>query len=57
MVDKAALGQISEYFGSPANHSTDFSTLIIIHDAMRPVMASLMVDSVPFHPLLCIFFS
>jgi hypothetical protein len=34
VVDKAALGQVfSEYFGSvsPAIHSTDCSTLIIIH--------------------------
>jgi hypothetical protein len=29
-VDKAALGQFfSEYFGSPANHSTNFSIIII----------------------------
>jgi hypothetical protein len=30
VVDKAALGQVfSEYFGSPAKHSTDFSIIII----------------------------
>jgi hypothetical protein len=30
VVDKAALGQVfSEYFVSPANHSTDFSIIII----------------------------
>jgi hypothetical protein len=29
VVDKAALGQVfSEYFGSPANHSTNFSIII-----------------------------
>jgi hypothetical protein len=29
-MDKAALGQVfSEYFGSPANHSTNFSIIII----------------------------
>jgi hypothetical protein len=32
VVDKVALDQVScEYFGSPANHSTDSYTLIIIH--------------------------
>jgi hypothetical protein len=39
VVDKAALGQVfSEYFGSPANHSTNFSMIIISrgwHD--RPI--------------------
>jgi hypothetical protein len=31
VVDKAALGEVSsEYFGSNANHSTDFSSSIII---------------------------
>jgi hypothetical protein len=30
VVDKAALGQVfSKYFGSPANHSTNFSIIII----------------------------
>jgi hypothetical protein len=30
MVEKAALGQVfSYYFGSPANHSTDFAIIII----------------------------
>jgi hypothetical protein len=30
VVDKAALGHVfSEYFGSPANHSTNFSIIII----------------------------
>jgi hypothetical protein len=30
VVDKAALGQVfSEYFGFPANHSTDFSIIMI----------------------------
>jgi hypothetical protein len=30
-VDKAALGQVfSEYFGSPTNHSANFSIIIII---------------------------
>jgi hypothetical protein len=29
-MDKAALGQVfSEYFGSPANHSTNFSIIVI----------------------------
>jgi hypothetical protein len=31
--NKAALGQVSsEYFGFPANHSTDFSIIIITRD-------------------------
>jgi hypothetical protein len=30
VVDKAAMGQVfSEYFGFPANHSTNFSIIII----------------------------
>jgi hypothetical protein len=30
VVDNAALGQVfSEYFGSPANHSTNFSIIVI----------------------------
>jgi hypothetical protein len=36
---------------SPANHSTDCSTLIIIREWYnRPVLASEIVDSVPLHP-------
>jgi hypothetical protein len=36
---------------SPAKHSTDCSTLIIIRGwYKRPVVASVIVDSVPLHP-------
>jgi hypothetical protein len=36
-VGKAAWGQVSsEYFGLPAKHSTDCSTLIIIHRHLSP---------------------
>jgi hypothetical protein len=46
-VDKEALGQVfSEYFGSPANHSTNVSTIII----PRAGTISLLVAAVPSGP-------
>jgi hypothetical protein len=53
VVDKAALGQVfSEFFGSPAKHSTGCSTLIIIIRGWynRPVVASVIVGSVSLRP-------
>jgi hypothetical protein len=42
VVDKAALGQLfSEYFGFPANRSTDFSIIIITRGwHNRPLVAT-----------------
>jgi hypothetical protein len=52
VVDKQALRQASsEYFGSLATHSTDCSTLTIIQGWYnRPVVASVIADSVPLNP-------
>jgi hypothetical protein len=50
VVDKPTLGQISSTAISPANHSTDCSTLIIRGWYDRPVVAPVTVDWIPPHP-------
>jgi hypothetical protein len=54
--DKAEMGQVFSEWVSLAKHSTYYSTLIIIIIIIirgwynRPVVASVIVDSVPLHP-------
>jgi hypothetical protein len=51
VVGKAALEQVfSEYFGSLANYCTECSALNIHGWYNRPVVTSVIVDSVPLHP-------